>query len=309
MVVLITSLSYYGRPRNNMPLKIGSLVDDRYRITARIGHGGMAEVYEGNDIITKNTVAIKLIRRDVMNNPVNLKRFKNEASIAASLNHPNIVKVYNHGTIEGVPYIANEYIKGQNLKEVLDFRGALPIEEAIDYMLQLSSALKYAHNHGIVHRDVKPENIYVMGDGTIKLGDFGIAQTETKNDSSSNDIVGSVHYLAPEITAGKPASGQSDIYAAGVTFFELITGHVPYVKEKAVDIAVAHIKEKFPSPKKYLPNCPKEVERVIFKCTKKNPSERYANASELYDDLLALKHNPKILKEKKGFFARLFGFK
>ncbi len=292
-----------------MPLKIGSLVDGRYRITARIGHGGMAEVYEGNDIITKRTVAIKLIRRDVMDNPVNLKRFKNEASIAASLNHPNIVKVFNHGTIEGVPYIANEYIKGQNLKEVLDFRSSLPIDEAIDYMSQLASALDCAHMHGIVHRDVKPENIYVMGDGTIKLGDFGIAQTDTKNEFSGNDIVGSVHYLAPEITSGKPASAQSDIYAAGVTFFELITGHVPFVKEKAVDIAVAHIKEKFPSPKKYLPNCPKEVERVIFKCTKKNPNERYSSANELYKDLMDLKNNPKILKEKKGIFARIFGFK
>jgi serine/threonine-protein kinase len=292
-----------------MPLHIGSLVDGRYRVTARIGHGGMAEVYECNDVITKKSVAIKLIRKDVMDNPVNLKRFKNEASIAASLNHPNIVKVYNHGTIEGVPYIANEYIKGQNLKEVLDFRGSLPIEEAVDYMLQLAAALNYAHKHGIVHRDVKPENIYVMGDGTIKLGDFGIAQTDSKKEGTEKDIVGSVHYLAPEITSGKPATGQSDIYAAGVTFFELITGHVPFVKEKAVDIAIAHIKEKFPSPKKYLPDCPKEVEKIILKCVKKEAKDRYATANDLYNDLLALKENPEIFKEKKGFFSKLFGFK
>lgn len=292
-----------------MPLKIGSLVDDRYRVTARIGHGGMAEVYEGNDVITKRRVAIKLIRKDVMENPVNLKRFKNEASIAASLNHPNIVQVYNHGTIDGVPYIANEYIKGQNLKEVLDFRGALPLEEALDYMIQLAGALNYAHLHGIVHRDVKPENIYVMGDGTIKLGDFGIAQAETKKEGNPKDIVGSVHYLAPEITSGRPATGQSDIYAAGVTFFELITGHVPFNKEKAVDIAIAHIKEKFPSPKKYLPDCPREVEKIISKCTKKDPKERYATADDLYKDLVALKDNPKVLKEKKGIISRIFGFK
>ena len=292
-----------------MSLKIGSLVDDRYRVTARIGHGGMAEVYEGHDIITKKVVAIKLIRKDVMDNPVNLKRFRNEASIAASLNHPNIVKVYNHGTIDGVPYIANEYIKGQNLKEVLDFRSALPIDEAIDYMLQLSSALSYAHKHGIVHRDVKPENIYVMGDGTIKLGDFGIAQADSNKKDAAKEIVGSVHYLAPEITSGKLATSQSDIYAAGVTFFELITGHVPFNKQKAVDIAIAHIKERFPSPKKFLPNCPKEVEKIIFKCVKKNPKERYATADALYNDLLALRDNPEVLKEKKGIFARIFGFK
>ena len=293
-----------------MPLKIGSLVDGRYRVTARIGHGGMAEVYEGHDVISKRVVAIKLIRQDVMSNPVNLKRFKNEASIAASLNHPNIVKVYNHGTIEGVPYIANEYIKGTNLKEVLDFRGALPIDEAIDYMIQLADALYYAHQHGIVHRDVKPENIYVMSDGTVKLGDFGIAQADTSASTATRtEIVGSVHYMAPEITSGKPATGQSDIYSAGVTFFELITGHVPFIKRSAVEIAVAHIKEKFPSPKKYLPDCPKEVEKIIFKCTKKDFKERYKNASDLSNDLMALKENPSVLKEKKGIFSKIFGFK
>ena len=293
-----------------MPLKIGSLVENRYRVTARIGHGGMAEVYEGNDIIGKKTVAIKLIRKDVMENPVNLIRFKNEATIAASLNHPNIVKVYNHGTVDGVPYIANEFIKGQNLKQVLDFRTSVPIEEAVDYMIQLAAALDYAHQHGIVHRDVKPDNLYVMGDGTIKLGDFGIAQTDASEQLTSKDseIVGSVHYLAPEITSGRPATGQSDIYSAGVTFFELITGHVPYIKNSAIDIAVAHVKEKFPSPKKYLPNCPKEIERIIFKCVKKNPSERYKTAKELHDDLVALK-GEKGLKEKKSFFRILFGFK
>ncbi len=293
-----------------MPLKIGSLVDDRYRINARIGHGGMAEVYEGTDIITKRVVAIKLIREDVMKDPVNLRRFQNEASIAASLNHSNIVKVYNHGTIDGVPYIANEYIKGQNLKEVLDFRSALPLEEAIDYMIQLAAALSYAHAHGIVHRDVKPDNLYVMGDGTIKLGDFGIAQNEINEINSINsEIVGSVHYLAPEITLGKPATGRSDIYSAGVTFFELITGRVPFNKQKAIDIAVAHVKEKFPSVKKYLPNCPKEVERIISKCTMKNPKDRYETADELYKDLLKLKEDPKNFKEKKNIFSKIFGFK
>ena len=292
-----------------MPLKIGSLVDGRYRISARIGHGGMAEVYEGHDIINKKMVAIKLIREDVMNNPVNLARFQNEASIAASLNHENIVQVYNHGTINGIPYIANEYIKGQTLKEVLDFRSSLPMGEAIDIMMQLAAALNYAHKHGIVHRDVKPDNIYLMGDGTIKLGDFGIAQSDTNFSSPNNEIVGSVYYLAPEITTGKAATPQSDIYAAGVTFFELITGHAPFIKDNPVDIAIAHVKEKFPSPKKYLPNCPKELERIIFQCVKKNPMERYQTANELYDDWKALKENPNSFKEKKNIFARIFGFK
>ena len=234
-----------------MPLKIGSIIDERYRVTARIGHGGMAEVYEATDFITKKRIAIKLIREDVMKNPINLRRFQNEATIAASLNHPNIVKVYNHGTYEGVPYIVNEYVAGQTLKDVLDFRSALPLQETISIMIQLTSALQYAHEHNIVHRDVKPQNIFYLPDGTIKLGDFGISETisiNTKNEKPK-EIIGSVHYLAPEISRGFPASPQSDIYAAGITLFELMTGRVPFNDSDPVKVVVAHIREKVPSPK------------------------------------------------------------
>ncbi len=294
-----------------MALKIGNIIDNRYRIESRLGHGGMAEVYEATDIISKKIVAIKLIREDVMKNPINLRRFENEILIAASLDHENIIKVYNHGTIDGRPYIANEYIKGQTLKDVLDFRGSLNIEECLSVMLQLANALSYAHAHGIIHRDIKPHNIYLMTDGTLKLGDFGIAQAEGVENTltATSDIIGSVYYLAPEISRGKSASVQSDIYACGVTFFELLTGHVPFMRDTAVNIAVAHIKDKFPSPKKYLPSCPKEIERIIFKCCKKNPKERYANAALLYDDLKEIKDNPSLYKEKKSLFAKIFGFK
>ena len=292
-------------------IKIGALVDGRYRINARIGHGGMAEVYEATDIINKRKVAIKMIREDVMVNPINLRRFQNEATIASSLSHPNIVKVFNHGTIEGRPYIANEYVKGQTMKEMLDFRASIPVAEAVGYMLQLTSALFYAHQHNIIHRDIKPQNIYVMPDGTIKLGDFGIAQADGIDDglTKPSEIVGSVHYLAPEISQGKPASIQSDIYAAGVTFYELLTGHVPFEKDSAVNVAVAHVKEKFPPVKKYIPTCPKEIERIIAKATKKRLSERYKGADEFYEDLMELNKNPEVLKEKKPLLARIFGFK
>ena len=295
-----------------MPLKIGSLVDGRYRVTARIGHGGMAEVYEASDIITKQLVAIKVIREDVMKNPINLKRFENEITIAASLNNPNIVKVYNHGIVDGKPYIANEFIKGQTLKDVLDFRGALSISEAISIMIQLVSALEYAHQHNIVHRDVKPGNIYILNDGSIKLGDFGIAEAEGLNrqTSLSDDIIGSVHYLAPEISRGEPASPQSDIYAAGVTFFEIITGRVPFDKDTPVNVAVAHIKEKFPPVSKYIADCPKAIERIIQKATKKYRRDRYQKVSDFLEDLEEIKNDESILKrEKKSWFARLFGFK
>ena len=292
-------------------IKIGALVDGRYRINARIGHGGMAEVYEATDIINKRKVAIKMIREDVMANPINLRRFQNEATIASSLSHPNIVKVYNHGTIEGRPYIANEYINGRTMKDMLDFRSSIPIAEAVGYMMQLTSALFYAHQHNIIHRDIKPQNIFVMPDGTIKLGDFGIAQADGIDDglTKPSEIVGSVHYLAPEISQGKPASVQSDIYAAGVTFYELLTGHVPFEKDTPVNIAVAHVKEKFPPVKKYLPNCPKEIEKVIANATKKRLSERYKSADEFYEDLVEISNNPTVLKEKKPFLARIFGFK
>lgn len=293
-------------------IKIGSLVDGRYRINARIGHGGMAEVYEATDIINKKVVAIKLIREDVMKNPINLKRFENEITIAASLSHPNIVKVYNRGTIEGRPYIANEFIKGTNLKEMLDHNGSLSIEQAVNCMIQLTSALFYAHQHGIIHRDIKPQNIYIMPDDTIKLGDFGISQAQGIDDglTKASEIVGSVHYLAPEISQGKPASIQSDIYSAGVTFYELLTAHVPFDKDNAVNVAVAHVKEKFPPVSKYLPNCPKEIEKIVANATNKRLSERYKTADEFYQDLVDLKNkNPEALKEKKSWFKRLFGFK
>jgi len=294
-----------------MSLKIGSILGDRYRIVARIGHGGMAEVYEAVDIITRNTVAVKLIREDAMQNKQNLIRFENEASFAASLNHPNIVKVFDHSSSAERPYIINEYIKGQNLKETLDFRGRLSIKEAVSVMLQLTSALEYAHERGIIHRDIKPNNMYLMPDGSIKLADFGIAEIERPaiTTATSSEIVGSVHYLAPEISTGKTASVLSDIYSAGVTFFELLTGHLPFTGETAINVAIAHIREKFPSPKKYLPECPKEIEKIIFKACEKDLNKRYQSCAEFYDDLLELEQHPELLKEKKNIFARIFGFK
>ena len=180
--------------------------------------------------------------------------------------------------------------------------------ESIDIMMQLAAAVYYAHKHGVIHRDVKPQNLFLMPDGLIKLGDFGIAESENVVDETgTKDIIGSVHYLAPEISTGKPATPQSDIYAAGVTFFELITGHVPFDGDNSVNIAVAHIREKFPSPKKFIPFCPKEVERIIYKATNKNLKLRYKTAKEFHDDLVQLQSHPEWLNEKKSFLAKIFG--
>lgn len=293
-----------------MGLKLGTILDNRYKIQALLGHGGMAEVYEASDLITRERVAIKMMKSDLVDSKVNLQRFENEALILSSLEHKCITKVYSHGTYEGRPYMANEFVDGQALNEALDFRGSLSINEALSYMIQITDALSCAHAHNVIHRDIKPDNIFILSDGSIKLGDFGIAQADGFNaNSSDTEVMGSIHYIAPEILLNKPATRQSDIYSAGVTFFELITGHVPYELNAIKDIASAHVNEKFPSPRKFLPNCPKEIERIIFKATKKDPKERYLTMNEFYEDLCQAKANPDVANEKKGFFSRLFGFK
>lgn len=310
MVEVIISLSYYGR-LHIMPLNIGSYLNNRYRVKNRIGHGGMAEVYEAYDVISKKPVAIKLIREELMNNPANLQRFANEATIAASLNHENIVRIFNHGAYNGIPYMVIEYVEGQTLSEKLNFRSYLELAETLDIMIQLTSALECAHEHNVIHRDVKPQNIFSLHDGTIKLGDFGIAELSglKSKEGNGNEIVGSVHYMAPEIVRGNVATPQSDIYSAGVTFFELLTGRLPFNSTDAVSVAVCHVKEKFPSVNKFLPACPKQIDNIIKKATSKDLEYRYHTASEFKNDLINLKEHPELLKEKKSWISRLFGFK
>jgi serine/threonine-protein kinase len=291
-------------------IEIGDKIDGRYRIVSRVGSGGMAEVYEATDIFSKKIVAIKIMKEDLLKNPENLKRFKYELISSASLNHPNIVKVYNQGEVDGRPYIANEFIKGQTLKEKLDFSTSLSVHESCEIMLQLCSAVNYIHQHGVIHRDIKPQNIYYMSDGTVKLGDFGIAINEQDfSDSNSNSIMGSVHYLAPELCQSGHATVQSDIYALGVTFFELITGRLPYEDGEAIDIAVQHVKKPFPSPTKFNPNLSKEIEHIIMKACKKDPKERYESAFLMAQDIDNAMKNKDNFHERKGFFSKLFGFK
>ena len=287
-------------------MNINDLIDDRYRIERKIGEGGMSVVYGATDIITKKPVAIKIIKGDMMGNPINLSRFEREARAAASLSHPNIVRVINLGTYEGRPYMANEYINGQNLRDILDKR-SIGFLEACDIMYQLTSAVAHAHEHSVIHRDIKPQNVYLTADGTIKLGDFGLATFENSARlTRSETIIGSVHYLAPEISRGQQASYQSDIYSLGVTFFELITRRVPFEDDTPVSVAIRHIKDKFPSPRKYIPSTPKEIERIILKACKKNPQERYKTVKDMRKDIERILRNPELIKEKKSLFSRLF---
>jgi len=288
-------------------MKIGDLLDDRYEITGMLGEGGMAIVYQARDIITDKDVAIKIIREETLKNPLNLTRFEREARAAASLKHQNIVQVSNLGAFQNRPYMVTELVKGKTLRDALSLRGKFSFLEACDIMYQLCSAVYYAHQHGVIHRDIKPQNVFITADGLIKLGDFGIATFQNSSHVTRSDVVvGSVHYMAPEISEGNPASPQSDIYSLGVTFFELVTGRVPFDDESAVTVALKHIKDKFPSVRKFNPKCPIIIEKIIFKACAKSPYDRYKSAVDMRRDIERILQNPDLIKRKQGFWASVF---
>lgn len=291
-------------------VKIGDKIDNRYRVTGRIGTGGMAEVFEATDFITKKIVAIKIMREELLENHDNVERFSHEAMVCASMNHPNIIKVFNRGTYDDRPYMAYEYIRGQTLHEKLAFLTQLTVFESCQIMLQILDAVQYIHDHGIIHRDIKPMNIFYLPDGTIKLADFGISVDANINETKTEKgIMGSVFYLAPEICEGKVATKQSDIYSLGVTFFELVTGHLPFEEGRAVDVAIAHVKKPFPSASKYSPSVPKEIDKIILKACKRHPKDRYASAREMADAIDKAMQNHNNFVEKKSILKRIFGFK
>ncbi len=262
------------------------ILNKRYEIKEKIGSGGMADVFLAQDLVLDREVAIKTLREDLNNNPVALLRFKREANAGSGLNHPNIVEVYDVGECENTQYIVMEYIKGPTAKELLFRRGSLEVKEAVDFMLQLSHGIAKAHAQGIIHRDIKPQNILVKADGTIKVSDFGIAQAGdalqlTKVDS----VMGSVHYLAPELVRGEGASQQSDIYAMGIIFFEILTGNPPFDGDMPVEIAMKQLKDQTPSVKEFNPNIPNSIVNIINKATAKNTANRYRHVDEMIIDL------------------------
>ena len=251
-----------------------------------IGQGGMADVYLAEDKILKRTVAVKIMRSSLTGDPVYVTRFHREASAAAALSHKNIVEIYDVGDEDDEYYIVMEYVPGQTLKELIHKRGALHYVEAVDIMKQVVSATAKAHSVGIVHRDLKPQNILVTDSGVVKIGDFGIASIQSLSQVTQTDtIMGSLHYLAPEIARGEKATAQSDIYALGIVFYELLRGEVPFNGESPVNIALKHMRDDIPSVRAFNPSIPQSVENVIIKATAKNTKDRYLRAIDMFEDL------------------------
>lgn len=264
----------------------GRILADRYELKELIGQGGMADVYLAYDDILKREVAVKILRSSLTGDPIYITRFHREARAAAALCHRNIVEIYDVGEEDDLYYIVMEYVRGQTLKELINKRGALHYVEAVDIMKQVVSATALAHSMGIVHRDLKPQNILVTDSGIVKIADFGIASIQSLSQVTQTDtIMGSLHYLAPEIARGEKATPQSDIYALGVVFYELLRGDVPFNGESPVNIALKHMRDEIPSVCAYNPAIPQSVENIIIKATAKNTNNRYQCADDMLDDL------------------------
>lgn len=261
---------------------IGHLLSERYRIKERIGGGGMANVYLARDIILERDVAIKVLRPEFANDPEFIERFDREAQAATSLSHPNIVNIYDVGDEEEILYIVMEYVDGLTLKEYIIENGPIPVEQALNIMEQLTSAIHHAHVNGLVHRDIKPQNILIDRRGKIKITDFGIAIALSATAlTQTNSVLGSVHYLSPEQARGGKATKKSDIYSLGIVFYELLTGKVPFSGHSPVSIALKHLQHETPSVRAINDDIPQSVENIIFKATAKDPFHRYSSAAEM----------------------------
>lgn len=271
------------------------LIANRYQLLESVGQGGMADVYKAMDTILNRIVAIKILRGELADDPMTLLRFQREASAASKLSHPNVVDVYDVGESEGRHYIVMEYVRGRTLKQLIAQRGALHLDEAVDIMLQLTSAVAMAHEKHIIHRDIKPQNVLVKDDGTVKITDFGIAVAHGSVQlTQHHTVMGSAHYLAPETTRGEAPTEAVDIYALGIVFYELLSGSVPFQGSNPTEIAVKHLRDPMPYIRDFNPTIPQSVENIILRATAKKVSERYATVEEMREDLLECR-SPKML--------------
>ena len=268
-------------------IQIGKIFAGRYRIVKQIGRGGMADVYLAKDLILDGEeVAVKVLRTNYQTDPIAVARFQREARAMADLDHPHIVRITDIGEEDGQQYLAMEYVAGLDLKRYIKEHSPLSNEEAVRIMGQILLAMRLAHARGIVHRDLKPQNILLTPDGTAKVTDFGIAVAFAETSlTQTNSMLGSVHYLSPEQARGSKATFQSDIYAMGIIFYEMLTGHIPYDGDSAVTIALQHFQKPLPSVIAENPSVPQALENVVIKATAKKLSDRYQSVSEMYMDL------------------------
>lgn len=268
-------------------IQIGKIFAGRYRIVKQIGRGGMADVYLAKDLILDGEeVAVKVLRTNYQTDPIAVARFQREARAMADLDHPHIVRITDIGEEDGQQYLAMEYVAGLDLKRYIKEHYPLSNEEAVRIMGQILLAMRLAHTRGIVHRDLKPQNILLTPDGTAKVTDFGIAVAFAETSlTQTNSMLGSVHYLSPEQARGSKATFQSDIYAMGIIFYEMLTGHIPYDGDSAVTIALQHFQKPLPSVIAENPSVPQALENVVIKATAKKLSDRYQSVSEMYMDL------------------------
>ena len=265
-------------------VKDGIALGKRYQILSKIGTGGMADVYKGKDTMLNRYVAVKVLKKEYRENDSFVRKFRSEAQAAAGLLHPNIVNVYDVGSDRGLYYMVMELVEGITLKEYIEKKGRISHRELISIAIQMCSGIGAAHEAGLIHRDIKPQNIMISRDGKVKVTDFGIAKAVTSNTVTTN-AMGSVHYSSPEQVRGGFSDQKSDIYSIGITLFEMATGEVPFDGESTVAVAMKHLKEEITPPSELNEDIPYSLERIILKCTQKNAERRYANVNALIRDL------------------------
>ena len=280
---------------------IGKKLDGRYQIESLIGVGGMANVYRANDLRNDRVVAVKILREEFLQNAELVRRFKNESKAISILNHPNIVKVYDVSVTDRLNYIVMEYIDGITLKEYMKQRGGpLTWKEVVHFAQQILSALEHAHSQGVVHRDVKPQNIMLLANGSLKMMDFGIARFSREQSVTESDkAIGSVHYISPEQAGGAETTQTTDIYSVGVIMYEMLSGRLPFDGEDAVKVAMRHITDKPPALHEIAPEVPMALVEITEKAMAKNPANRYQSAHEMSDAIQQFKKDPDIRFEYK----------
>ncbi len=279
-----------------MDKNIGKKLDGRYEITELIGIGGMADVYKATDIIDNKIVAVKILKKEFAENEEFLRRFRNESKAIALLSHPNIVKVYDVGFSEKIQFIVMEYIDGITLKEYIENEKVLTWKDSVHFIIQILRALQHAHDRGIVHRDIKPQNIMLFTDGTIKVMDFGIAKFAREEGRTATDqAIGTVHYISPEQARGDVTDEKSDIYSVGVMLYEMLTGQKPFDTDNPVTVAVMHMQNTAERPRSINPDIPAGLEEIILRAMEKDAENRYQTASDMIRDIESFKANTQIV--------------